>query len=184
MKFTETDIKGVWIIEPHRYGDRRGYFSETFRMDAFHQKIGPVEFVQDNESVSSRGVLRGLHMQRGAYSQAKLVRVSQGRVVDVAVDLRSGSPTRGQYVMVELSHDNGRQLFVPRGFAHGFLVLSDTAQFQYKVDNAYAPESELTLRYDDPTLGIKWPLGKVAPILSDKDLAGLSLEEVQEICEF
>lgn len=184
MKFIETDIKGVWIIEPQRFGDQRGYFCETFREDSFRENIGEIHFMQDNESVSSCGVLRGLHMQRGKYSQAKLVRVSQGRVVDVAVDLRSDSPTRGQYVMVELSQENGRQLFVPRGFAHGFLVLSDTAQFQYKVDNLYAPKSELTLRYDDPSLGIAWPLDGMIPLLSEKDTQGLTLEDVYDVCEF
>ena len=135
MEFKELEIKGVWLIEPKRFGDARGYFCETFKLSEFESHIGKVEFVQDNESLSTRGVLRGLHFQRGEWSQAKLVRVSQGRVLDVAVDLRGGSPTYGQHVAVELSRDNGRQMFIPRGFAHGFVVLSDEAQFQYKVDN-------------------------------------------------
>ena len=160
MEFKELDIKGVWLIEPKRFGDARGYFCETFKLSEFESHIGKVEFVQDNESLSTRGVLRGLHFQRGEWSQAKLVRVSQGRVLDVAVDLRGGSPTYGQHVAVELSRDNGRQMFIPRGFAHGFVVLSDEAQFQYKVDNVYAPHSEATLRFDDPALGIDWPIAK------------------------
>ena len=145
MKFIEQEIKGVYIIEPDRYGDSRGYFCEVFKKDEFIRNVGDIEFIQDNESVSSFGVLRGLHFQRGEFAQAKLVRVSCGCVLDVAVDLRSGSPTFGRHVAVELSADNGRQLFIPRGFAHGFVVLSETAQFQYKVDNAYAPKSECTL---------------------------------------
>ena len=135
--------------------------------------------MQDNESLSTRGVLRGLHFQRGEWSQAKLVRVSQGRVLDVAVDLRGGSPTYGQHVAVELSRDNGRQMFIPRGFAHGFVVLSDEAQFQYKVDNVYAPHSEATLRFDDPALGIDWPIAKEEMKLSEKDLRGMAFAEVE-----
>ena len=135
--------------------------------------------MQDNESLSTRGVLRGLHFQRGEWSQAKLVRVSQGRVLDVAVDLRGGSPTYGQHVAVELSRDNGRQMFIPRGFAHGFVVLSDEAQFQYKVDNVYAPQSEATLRFDDPALGIDWPIAKEEMKLSEKDLRGMAFAEVE-----
>ena len=178
MQFTETDIKGVWIIDPIRIGDSRGYFMETFRRDEFEAHVGHVDFVQENESVSHRGVLRGLHFQRGEWSQAKLVRVSSGRVVDVAVDLRTGSPTFGQHVAVELSADNCRQLFVPRGFAHGFVVLSDVAQFQYKVDNYYHPEAECSLRFDDPELGIDWILPEQELHLSDKDLRGLPLAEI------
>lgn len=169
MQFTETEIEGVWVIEPRRYGDARGYFAETYRQDLFEKHIGRVHFVQDNESVSSRGVLRGLHYQAGASSQAKLVRVSQGRVLDVAVDLRRSSSTFGRHIAVELSADNGRQVFVPRGFAHGFLVLSESAQFQYKVDNVYDPASERSIRYDDPQLAIAWPLDGIEPLLSDKD---------------
>lgn len=179
MEFKELDIKGVWLIEPKRFGDARGYFCETFKLSEFESHIGKVEFVQDNESLSTRGVLRGLHFQRGEWSQAKLVRVSQGRVLDVAVDLRGGSPTYGQHVAVELSRDNGRQMFIPRGFAHGFVVLSDEAQFQYKVDNVYAPQSEATLRFDDPALGIDWPIAKDEMKLSEKDLRGMAFAEVE-----
>lgn len=170
MKFTQLDIPGVWLIEPVRYGDSRGYFSEVFKLEEFREATGTdILFIQDNESVSSRGVLRGLHMQSDEFAQAKLVRVSQGAVFDVAVDLRPGSPTRGRWVGVELSQENGRQLFIPRGFAHGFLVLSDMAQFQYKVDNVYAPQSEVSVRYDDPDLGITWPEVDAPLNLSPKD---------------
>ena len=179
MEFKELDIKGVRLIEPKRFGDARGYFCETFKLSEFESHIGKVEFVQDNESLSTRGVLRGLHFQRGEWSQAKLVRVSQGRVLDVAVDLRGGSPTYGQHVAVELSRDNGRQMFIPRGFAHGFVVLSDEAQFQYKVDNVYAPQSEATLRFDDPALGIDWPIAKEEMKLSEKDLRGMAFADVE-----
>ena len=179
MEFKELEIKGVWLIEPKRFGDARGYFCETFKLSEFESHIGKVEFVQDNESLSTRGVLRGLHFQRGEWSQAKLVRVSQGRVLDVAVDLRGGSPTYGQHVAVELSRENGRQMFIPRGFAHGFVVLSDEAQFQYKVDNVYAPQSEATLRFDDPALGIDWPIATEEMKLSEKDLRGMAFAEVE-----
>ena len=179
MEFKELDIQGVWLIEPKRFGDARGYFCETFKRSEFESHIGKVEFVQDNESLSTRGVLRGLHFQRGEWSQAKLVRVSQGRVLDVAVDLRGGSPTYGRHVAVELSRENGRQMFIPRGFAHGFVVLSDEAQFQYKVDNVYAPQSEATLRFDDPALGIDWPIAKEEMKLSEKDLRGIAFADVE-----
>ena len=178
MGFIEQNIKGVWVIEPKRFGDKRGYFSEVFKQAEFDSHVGHVDFVQDNESFSSRDVLRGLHFQRGEWSQAKLVRVSQGTVLDVVVDLRHGSPTWGQHLAVELSADTGRQLFIPRGFAHGFAVLSDVAQFQYKVDNIYAPQSEATLRFDDPALGIDWRIGRDDMILSEKDFKGLSLDEM------
>lgn len=180
MKYLPADIKDVWIIEPQRFGDARGYFMEAFKSDDFRQNTGmEIDFVQDNESMSSRGVLRGLHFQKGIWSQAKLVRVSHGKVLDVAVDLRAGSSTFGRHVAVELSHENARQLFIPRGFAHGFLVLSDTAQFQYKVDNVYAPHSEATLRFDDPALGIAWPIPREEMLLSPKDLNGMPLAEVE-----
>lgn len=178
MTFIEQEIKGVWVIEPKRFGDMRGYFSEVFKLADFEVHIGHVEFVQDNESFSTRGVLRGLHFQRGEWSQAKLVRVSQGTVLDVVVDLRHGSPTWGRHLAVELSAETGRQLFIPKGFAHGFVVLSDAAQFQYKVDNIYAPQSEATLRFDDPELGIDWIIDRNDMILSDKDLKGLSLGQM------
>ena len=166
------------MIEPKRFGDMRGYFSEVFKLADFEAHIGHVGFVQDNESFSTRGVLRGLHFQRGEWSQAKLVRVSQGTVLDVVVDLRHGSPTWGRHLAVELSAETGRQLFIPKGFAHGFVVLSDAAQFQYKVDNIYAPQSEATLRFDDPELGIDWIIDRNDMILSDKDLKGLSLGQM------
>lgn len=178
MNFIEQYIKGVWVVEPKRFGDKRGYFSEVFKQAEFDTHVGHVDFVQDNESFSTKGVLRGLHFQRGEFSQAKLVRVSQGTVLDVAVDLRHGSPTWGEHVAVELSAETGCQLFIPRGFAHGFVVLSDVAQFQYKVDNIYAPQSEATLRFDEPALGIDWRIAPDEMLLSDKDLKGLSLSEM------
>lgn len=173
MEYIMTPIEGVWILEPQVFGDSRGYFMEVYQQADFERHIGKVTFIQDNESKSSYGVLRGLHYQRGEYSQAKLVRVMKGRVLDVAVDLRKSSPTFGQHFMVELNEDNKRQLFIPRGFAHGFLVLSDEAVFCYKVDNAYAPEHEHSIRYDDPTLAIKWPIDSADIKLSQKDIAGL-----------
>ena len=178
MEFKQTDIQGVWIITPRRFGDERGYFMEAWKRPEFEAHVGHVDFVQDNESVSTKGVLRGLHFQKGEWSQAKLVRVSRGAVLDVAVDLRGGSPTYGRHVAVELSAENGRQLFIPRGFAHGFLVLSDTAQFQYKVDNVYAPQSEATLLFNDPDLGIDWPMKGDEVLLSAKDRVGLRLKDV------
>lgn len=179
MKFTEQYIKGVWIIEPKRFGDARGYFSEVFKLEEFQQHVGPIQFIQDNESFSSRGVLRGLHFQKGEFSQAKLVRVSQGRVLDVAVDLRCDSPTYGKHIAVELSADNGLQFFIPRGFAHGFVVLSEVAQFQYKVDNVYAPHSEATLKFDDPALGIDWKIDASEMLLSEKDKVGMLLKDIK-----
>lgn len=181
MKFIEQHIKGVWLIEPVRHGDSRGYFCESFKKNEFERMIGRVDFVQENESMSSYGVLRGLHFQRGEFSQAKLVRVSLGCVLDVAVDLREGSPTYGCHVALELSQENGRQLFVPRHFAHGFLVLSDMAQFQYKVDNVYAPQAEVTLRFDDPALGIDWPTKGMAVNLSEKDCRGISFNDLNKL---
>jgi len=178
MTFIEQEIKGVWVIQPDRYGDKRGYFSEVFKQADFDAHVGHVDFVQDNESFSTKGVLRGLHFQRGEWSQAKLVRVSRGTVLDVVVDLRHGSPTWGRHVVIELSADTGRQLFIPRGFAHGFVVQSEVAQFQYKVDNIYAPQSEATLRFDDPALAIDWQIDRADMLLSDKDLKGLSLNEM------
>lgn len=182
MNYIATDIEGVWIVEPRRFDDPRGYFMESFKLEEFRQAINrpDITFVQDNESMSSRGVLRGLHLQLGNSSQAKLVRVSRGTVLDVAVDLRKGSPTFGRHVAVELSQENARQLFIPRGFAHGFVVLSDVAQFQYKVDNVYDPTSEATLRFDDPAVGIDWRLPASEMLLSPKDLRGFSLAELTE----
>lgn len=160
MNFIKTAIDGVFIIEPKVFNDPRGYFFEAFKQEEFEKNIGNVNFVQDNESKSSYGVLRGLHYQKGEYSQAKLVRVIKGKVVDVAVDIRKSSPTFGKHVMVELSEDNKRQLFIPRGFAHGFLVLSQEAIFTYKVDNVYAPLYEASIRFDDPEINIEWPIEK------------------------
>ena len=179
MNFIEQEIKGVWLIEPQRYGDSRGYFCETFKQAEFEAAVGPVNFIQDNESVSRRGVVRGLHFQSGEHSQAKLVRVSQGTVLDVIVDLRGDSPTLGMWLAMELNAEEGKQLFVPRGFAHGFAVLSDIAQFQYKVDNLYAPQAEVTLRFDDPALGIDWRIPRDEMILSEKDTHGISLKDIQ-----
>lgn len=180
MKYLEGPAKGVWIIEPERFGDDRGWFMETFRLDDFRRATGlhDIEFVQDNESMSRRGVLRGLHYQRGTAAQAKLVRVSLGEVLDVAVDLRAGSETFGRYVAVRLSDTNGRQIFIPRGFAHGFMVLSPEARFEYKVDNYYCPGAEGSVRYDDPDIGIDWPMADVAPILSEKDLKAPYLKDI------
>ncbi len=179
MEFIKQPIEGVWVINPKRFGDARGYFCETFKLSEFEAHIGHVTFIQDNESVSSYGVLRGLHFQKGEFSQAKLVRVSRGTVLDVAVDLRGGSPSFGRHVAVELSADNGRQLFIPRGFAHGFVVLSDVAQFQYKVDNVYAPQSEATLMFNDPELGIDWRVDASEMLLSDKDKLGMELKDIK-----
>ena len=182
MKYSETGIKGLWVIEPQRFGDKRGYFMETFRLDEFTLATGTdVSFVQDNESLSSRGVLRGLHFQRGSFSQAKLVRVSMGRVLDVAVDLRPGSPTLGRYFAMELSAENALQLFIPRHFAHGFMVLSETAVFQYKVDNFYAPQAEATLQFNDPDIGMAWPEIEGGYNISPKDLDALPLRLAAEI---
>ena len=177
MNYIQTEIDGVWLIEPKVFSDARGYFMETFKEEEFCSQIGNVHFIQDNESKSSYGVLRGLHYQKGACSQAKLVRVLKGRVLDVAVDLRQSSPTFRQYVSVELSDENKRQFFIPRGFAHGFLVLSEEAIFTYKVDNAYAPQAEASIRYDDETVGIDWPLPEELLLLSDKDRNAVSFKD-------
>lgn len=170
MEYKKTAIEGVYIIEPRVFNDARGYFFEAWKKEEFEQHIGKVDFVQDNESKSSYGVLRGLHYQKGEFSQAKLVRVIKGRVLDVAVDIRKSSPTFGQYVMVELSDENKRQFFIPRGFAHGFLVLSDEAVFTYKVDNVYAPQAEAGIRWNDPDVGIQWPIDLDKVMTSEKDL--------------
>jgi dTDP-4-dehydrorhamnose 3,5-epimerase len=169
MKFTKTNIEGLVIIEPRVFGDERGYFLETYNEKEFEESIGKISFVQDNESKSSKGVLRGLHFQKPPFAQAKLVRCLEGKVLDVAVDIREGSNTYGQHVAVELSGENKRQLFVPRGFAHGFLVLSDTATFAYKVDNTYAPESDAGIRWNDKGLNIKWGMEDSEVMISAKD---------------
>lgn len=170
MEYKKTSIEGVYIIEPKVFNDARGYFFEAWKKEEFEQHIGKVEFVQDNESKSSYGVLRGLHYQKGDCSQAKLVRVIKGKVLDVAVDIRKSSPTFGQHVMVELSDENKRQFFIPRGFAHGFLVLSDEAIFTYKVDNAYAPQADAGIRWNDPDINIQWPIDSKDVQTSEKDL--------------
>ena len=179
MDYIKTEIDGVWIIQPKVFNDARGYFFEAWKKEEFEQHVGRVDFIQDNESKSSYGVLRGLHYQKGDFSQAKLVRVIKGRVVDVAVDIRRNSPTFGKHVMVELSDENKRQFFIPRGFAHGFLVLSDEAVFTYKVDNPYAPQSEASIRFDDPDLAIQWPIDAKDILTSAKDLNALSLKEAE-----
>ena len=179
MEYIKTEIDGVWIIQPKVFNDARGYFFEAWKKEEFEQHVGRVDFIQDNESKSSYGVLRGLHYQKGDSSQAKLVRVIKGRVVDVAVDIRRNSPTFGKYVMVELSDENKRQFFIPRGFAHGFLVLSDEAVFTYKVDNPYAPQSEASIRFDDPDIAINWPIDAKDILTSAKDLNALSLKEAK-----
>lgn len=177
MIYKETSIPGVFIIEPKVFDDARGYFFEAWKKDEFEQHVGPVHFVQDNESKSSYGVLRGLHYQKGDASQAKLVRVIKGCVLDVAVDLRKSSPSFGRHVAVELSGDNKRQLFIPRGFAHGFLVLSEEAVFTYKVDNVYAPQTEASIRWDDPDVGIVWPIDADKVLTSAKDLEGKAFKD-------
>lgn len=170
MEVIKTDIEGVVIIEPRIFADSRGYFFESYSKREFDEKVRPVDFVQDNESCSSYGVMRGLHFQAPPFTQSKLVRCVKGRVLDVAVDIRKGSPTYGQHVAVELSEDNHRQFFVPRGFAHGFAVLSDIAVFQYKCDNYYAPEADGGISIQDTSLGINWLIDPSKAILSEKDL--------------
>lgn len=177
MEYEETSIKGVWILTPKVFNDNRGYFFEAWKKSDFEAHVGKVDFIQDNESKSSYGVLRGLHYQKGEYSQAKLVRVIKGKVLDVAVDLRKSSPTFGKHVMVELSEDNKRQLFIPRGFAHGFLVLSPEAIFTYKVDNIYAPAHEANIRWNDPQIGINWPIDQKDVVTSPKDLEGKDFKD-------
>lgn len=169
MNIIQTEIPGVVIIEPRIFEDARGYFFESFSQREFDEKVGPVIFVQDNESKSSYGVMRGLHFQRPPFTQAKLVRCVRGAVLDVAVDIRRGSPTFGQHVAVELTEDNHRQFFIPKGFAHGFAVLSDTAVFQYKCDEFYHPEADGGISILDDSLGIDWRIPSSRALLSDKD---------------
>ena len=169
MKVTETPIKGLYIIEPRIFGDSRGYFFESWSKKDFDALVGPVDFVQDNESRSCYGVVRGLHFQKGEHAQAKLVRCVEGRVLDVAVDIRRDSPSFGKWFSVELSAENHRQFFLPRGMAHGFAVLSESAVFQYKCDNFYAPQSEGAVSWDDPDLAIDWQIPGEDVILSEKD---------------
>ena len=179
MEYKETEIKGVFVIEPRVFNDARGYFMEAWKQAEFNEHVGQVNFIQVNESKSSFGVLRGLHYQRGDAAQAKLVRVIKGKVLDVAVDLRKSSPTFGKHVMVELSEDNNRQFFIPRGFAHGFLVLSEEAIFTYKVDNPYAPQAEAGIRWNDPELAIEWPVDPKDVVTSDKDLKQPLLKDAE-----
>jgi len=185
MKFIRTDIKDVVICEPVIHGDDRGYFVETYRADKLEEFLGfKINFCQDNESKSSYGVLRGLHYQLPPFAQTKLVRVIKGRVLDVAVDIRKGSPTFGKYVAVELSQENKRELLIPRGFAHGFLVLEDDTIFAYKVDNYYAPESDRGIAYNDETLGIDWILPDSKLKLSQKDKNQPKFSETNDLFEY
>ena len=177
MEIIKTKIEGLVIIEPKVFKDARGYFFESFSLREFEEKVRKVNFVQDNQSMSSYGVMRGLHFQAPPFTQSKLVRCVKGRVLDVAVDIRKGSPTYGQHVAVELTEDNHRQFFVPRGFAHGFSVLSDEVIFQYKCDNFYAPQAEGAIAWDDPTLNIDWRIPADKVILSAKDACHPRLEE-------
>lgn len=169
MNVIKTQIEGVFILEPRIFNDTRGYFFESFSAREFEEKVCRTTFVQDNESYSTYGVVRGLHFQKPPFTQSKLVRVIQGAVLDVAVDIRPGSPTYGQHVAVELTGDNHRQFFIPRGFAHGFAVLSETVLFQYKCDQFYAPQSEGGIAWNDPTLNIDWKIPADQVILSEKD---------------
>ena len=180
----ETAIPGVVVIEPKVFGDARGYFLESWSQRDFDAQVRPVRFVQDNESKSSYGVLRGLHFQKGKDAQSKLVRVIKGRVLDVAVDIRRGSPTFGKHVIVELTGENHRQFFIPRGFAHGFVVLSEEALFQYKCDNLYAPQAEGAIAWDDPDLGIDWQVPADKVLLSAKDQCHPRLKDATEIFDY
>lgn len=185
MKFVRTNIPDVIICEPIVHGDDRGYFVETFRQDKLEEFLGfQLNFCQDNESKSSQGVLRGLHYQLPPYAQTKLVRVIKGRVLDVAVDIREGSPTFGQHVAVELTQDNKRQLFVPRGFAHGFVVLSDEATFAYKVDNYYSPQCDRGIAYDDVDLDINWQIAGSKLQLSQKDTIQPKFKQSSDLFEY
>lgn len=181
MKVTTTAIDGVLILEPKVFGDERGFFLESFNLKAFSEATGlSPDFVQDNQSRSAKNILRGLHMQKAPFGQAKLVRVTQGAVFDVAVDVRKGSATFGKWVGVELNATNHKQLWLPEGMAHGFLVLSEYADFLYKTTQYYAPQSEVAVRWDDPAIGIEWPLPTgVTPVLSAKDLAAPALADAQ-----
>ena len=184
MRVIGTSIPDVAIVEPEVFGDVRGYFFESYSQRRFDEAVRPVRFVQDNESKSRYGVLRGLHFQKGEYAQSKLVRVVAGRVLDVAVDIRRGSPTFGKYVAVELTAENRRQLFIPRGFAHGFSVLSEEAVFQYKCDNPDAPQAEGAVAWDDPDIGIDWRLPAEAILLSAKDAANPRLRDAADLFDY
>ena len=184
MKVVKTDIEGVLIIEPDVFGDCRGYFMESFSQRKFSEQVADVTFVQDNESKSSYGVVRGLHFQKPPYTQSKLVRVVSGRVLDVAVDIRKGSPTFGKHVAVELSGDNHRQIFIPKGFAHGFAVLSDEAVFQYKCDAFYAPDSEGAIAWNDPEIGVDWRIPEDKVMLSVKDRNHSLLKDAEWLFDY
>lgn len=184
IKIIKTSIPEVLVLEPQVFGDARGYFMESWSQRDFDAAVRPVKFVQDNESRSSYGVLRGLHFQKGACAQSKLVRVIEGRVLDVAVDIRKGSPTFGRYMAVELSGENHRQCFVPRGFAHGFVVLSPEAVFQYKCDFPYAPEAEAAIAWNDPSLGIDWGIPEADILLSQRDRSHPFLTDAPELFDY
>ena len=185
MIYKETEITDIRIIEPNVFADERGYFMEAYKELEFENFIGKIHFIQDNESCSARGVLRGLHYQLEPYAQSKLVRVIQGKVLDVAVDIRKNSPTFGKYVAVELSGENKRQLFIPKGFAHGFYVMSETAVFTYKVDNPYAPAYERGIRFDDPTIGVNWQIMPDNMVnTSEKDRTAPLLHEAENNFEY
>lgn len=184
MDIIETEIKGVLIVKPRIFYDKRGYFFESFSEREFCEKVMPVKFVQDNESMSSYGVIRGLHFQRPPFTQSKLVRCVKGAVLDIAVDIRKGSPTYGKYVAAELNEENHLQFYVPRGFAHGFAVLSDVAVFQYKCDNYYAPQSEGGIQLKDKSLGIDWIIPEGKAIISEKDAINPLLEEFDNPFDF
>ena len=184
MEVIKTAIEGLFIIEPKVFNDSRGYFFESFSQREFEEKVRKINFVQDNESMSSYGVMRGLHFQRPPFTQSKLVRCVKGKVLDVAVDIRKGSPTYGQHVAVELSEENHRQFFVPRGFAHGFAVLSETAVFQYKCDNFYAPEADGGISIKDDSLGIDWQIPTENAILSGKDIKHVCLKDFDSPFEY
>lgn len=184
IKIIKTSIPEVLVLEPKVFGDARGYFMESWSQRDFDAAVRPVKFVQDNESRSSYGVLRGLHFQKGACAQSKLVRVIEGRVLDVAVDIRKGSPSFGRYVKVELSGENHRQCFVPRGFAHGFVVLSPVAVFQYKCDFPYAPEAEAAIAWNDPSLGIDWGIPEADILLSQRDRSHPFLADAPELFDY
>ena len=184
MRVIQTAIPEVLIIEPKVFEDDRGYFFESWSQKEFNEKVRPIRFVQDNESRSRYGVLRGLHFQKGLHSQSKLVRVVKGRVLDVAVDIREGSPTFGKHVKVELTEENHCMFFIPRGFAHGFIVLSEYAVFQYKCDNLYAPQSEGAIAWNDSVLGIDWMIPESDLLLSSKDKNNPTLKDCQEVFDY
>lgn len=184
MNIIETEIEGVVILEPRIFKDDRGYFYESFSQREFEEKVCQTTFVQDNQSMSVYGVVRGLHFQKPPYCQSKLVRCIKGAVLDVAVDIRKGSPTFGKYVAVELTEENHRQFFIPRGFAHGFAVLSDKAVFQYKCDNYYNKESEGAIAWDDATIGVDWRLSSEKVILSEKDKLSKPLAEAEFLFDY